>query len=284
MTQDRLIIGCGYLGRRVAFAWKSPGTKLYALTRSLEHADELRKQGIEPLIGDVTDPASIPELPAIETVLYAIGLDRKSGRTQREVYVDGLARIVPQLATKSRRVIYISSTSVYSQNAGEWVDEESTCSPTTSSGQVCLDAEQLLRAAIPSAIILRLSGIYGPGRLIGRVDSLRAGTAPEGNPDGWLNLIHVDDAVQAVIACELRGQPSTTYLISDNEPVQRRIFYNTLAQRVGAPLPFAVDATATASSTELNKRCKNRRMREQLGIELNYPSFSEGLAQSLSAE
>ena len=207
MSRSRLIIGCGYLGRRVAKHWLAEGCSVYALTRSPERGAELRDAGLIPLLGDVTKPASLPEFPTVDILLYAVGLDRRSGQTQRDVYVGGLANVLPRIAGNVQRAIYISSTSVYGQNAGEWVDESSACQPESTNGQVCLEAERLFQQAIPSSNLLRLAGIYGPGRLIARMEALRAGIAPEGNPDAWLNLIHVDDAVSAVLACERRAVP-----------------------------------------------------------------------------
>src|SRR5205823_1354742 len=82
--------------------------------------------------------------------------------------------------------------------------------------------------------ILRLAGIYGPGRVVGRVEALRAGQVPEGNPDAWLNLIHVDDAVAAVLACDRRGAAGATYLVGDGHPCRRRDYYSLLTAMIGA--------------------------------------------------
>jgi nucleoside-diphosphate-sugar epimerase len=225
-----------------------------------------------------------------------VGLDHQSGKSQRDVYVDGLANVVEQLAGKVRRWIYISSTSVYGQDGGELVDESSACVPQSPNGQVCLEAEQLLKSRVPQANILRLAGIYGPGRLVARIEALRAGTAPEGNPDAWLNLVHVTDAVAAVLACEHRGEPGATYLVADGHPCRRRDYYFLLTALIGAPHPFPRSARSGRVSTRdstgateigepigtgLNKRCQNRRLREDLEMTLRYPSFRVGLPDAL---
>src|SRR5665213_3277715 len=238
MTQRRLIIGCGYLGRRVAHIWVAQGDVVFALTRSSANAEALRQFGITPIVGDVTDSASLAVLPKVDTLLYAVGLDRRTGHSQRDVYVGGLDNLLPQIAGKVRRLLYVSSTSVYGQNSGEWVDETSDCRPESANGQVCLDAERLLQQKLPEANVLRLAGIYGPGRLVARIEALRAGQSPEGNPDAWLNLIHVDDAAAAVLACERRGKPGATYLVCDDHPCRRREYYSLLAAMIGAPAPF----------------------------------------------
>lgn len=286
----KLIIGCGYLGRRVAAAWREQGDTVAALTRSPEHAAELRATGIEPLLGDVTRPESLDSLPEAETVLYAVGFDRAAGKSMREVYVGGLGNVLERLAGKVRRFLYVSSTSVYGQNAGEWVDEDSPCEPARENGVVCREAETLvqdsfrpLEAGGGRANVLRLAGIYGPGRMLRRVESVQSGEPLAGNPEAFLNLIHVDDAVQAVLACEERGQPTRTYLVADGEPLTRREYYTLLAGLLGAPAPaFAESGENVRMGPGLNKRCRNRRLREELQVELEYPTAAEGLPQALS--
>jgi nucleoside-diphosphate-sugar epimerase len=302
MTQQRLIIGCGYLGRRVARNWTAQGDTVFALTRTAEHADELRQSGITPIVGDVTNAASLAGLPEVDTILWAVGLDRRAGHSQRDVYVGGLEIVLSRLPGNVRRIIYISSTSVYGQNDGEWVDESSECRPDSPNGQVCLDAERLLQQKVPQANILRLAGIYGPGRLVARIEALRAGKVPEGNPDAWLNVIHVEDAVAAVLACERRGARGATYLIADGQPCRRREYYSLLAAMVGAPIPFPPSANGLrvgdlnpqmcapgnvvwpdqSQSSGFNKRCNNRRMKDELHVALRYPRFNIGLPNALT--
>jgi nucleoside-diphosphate-sugar epimerase len=275
--QGKLIIGCGYLGCRVAQRWVERSETVFAVSRSTERCAELASLGMTPLVGDVLVPESLPDFPQVGTVLYAIAPDRAAGATPRDVYVRGLQNMLPRLAGKFERLIYISSTSVYGQNAGEWVDESSLCAPESENGRVVLEAEQILRAAIPEANVLRLAGIYGPGRLIARVESLRSGAPISGNPAAWLNLIHVDDAVAAVLACEERGAPGETYLVCDDRPIPRREYYETLAQLVNAPAPKFVEAAAENTGRAMNKRCSNRRMREELSVTLTFPTIAEGL-------
>src|SRR5207244_2422881 len=157
-----------------------------------------------------------------------VGRDHHSARSMREVYVTGLENVLQKLPPPGR-FIYISSTGVYGQSAGEAVDEEAVTDPADESGRVVLDAERMLRRRLPEAIILRLAGIYGPKRLI-RGEALRSGEPIIGDPDRLLNLIHVDDAAAAVLAAEERGWPGRVYNISDDAPIERREFYRYLAQ------------------------------------------------------
>ena len=272
-----LIIGCGYVGRRVATAWQERGHEVLALTRSPDRAHEFRQLGWEPVIGDVTTPGILAALAPVDLVLYAVGLDRTAGKSQREVYVDGLANVLDALHGRAGKWLYISSTSVYGQDDGSWVDEDSPCEPKTPNGEVCLEAERLLRSRVPEAVILRLSGIYGPGRLIARVDGLKTGQPLTGRPEAWLNLIHVDDVTTAVLAAGERAAAGSTWLVTDDCPIRRQQFYETLCRLIGAPAP----SFAPTDDAGLNKRCYNTRLKTELQVELAFPTIETGLPHAL---
>lgn len=280
---SRLIIGCGYLGRRVARRWCAAGNTVAALTRSHQHAASLAQDGISPVIGDVLDPTSLRKLPPARTVLYAVGYDRTAPASKREVYVDGLRNVLAALPAGVEQFIYISSTSVYGQSNGEWIDEGSACEPQTDGGRICLDAEQLLRTTLDDGVslhVLRLSGIYGPDRLIARIEALRERRELPGNPEGWLNLIHVEDAATAVVACaDRQSAVEKTILVSDDRPIERRVYYETLARLIGAETP-RVESTGSPHS-DLGKRCSNRRLRTVLGVSLAFPTINEGLPHAV---
>ena len=273
MTSTCLIVGCGYLGRVVARRWIEEGRHVAALTRG--RPSELRALGIEPIVGDVTDPASL-RLPATDTVLYAVGLDRAAGKSMREVYVGGLGNVLDALPTP-QRFVYASSTSVYGQFAGERVDEDSPTEPAEENGRIVLEAERLLRQRLPDAVILRFAGIYGPGRLIKRA-ALERGEPLATDPDKLINLIHVEDGARAVVAAAGRGRPGTTYNVADDRPVTRREFYTVMSELLGTPPPrFEPNAREG-----VNRRISNRRLKDELGFELRYPDFRAGLRQALS--
>jgi nucleoside-diphosphate-sugar epimerase len=267
-----LILGCGYLGRVVARRWLSAGYRVAALTRS--RADDLRSFAIEPILGDVTDAVSL-KLPRVDTVLYSIGLDRSAGKGMRDVYVGGLTNVLDALPT-ARRFVYVSSTSVYGQTGGEWVDELSATEPTEESGRIVLECERLLRSRLPSATILRLAGIYGPGRVIRRA-AVEKGEPLAADPDGWLNLIHVEDGATAVVAAAERPVEGRTINVADDRPVTRREFYTTMADLLGAP-PAAF---APARPGRSNRRIRNQQMRDELAVGLNFSDFRSGLRQAI---
>ncbi|MDA0284570.1 MAG: SDR family oxidoreductase [Planctomycetota bacterium] len=285
----QLIVGCGYLGRRAAALWKAEGDDVFVLTRSEQNATEFRDLGLTPILGDVTEPATLDSLPECDTVLHAVGYDRSAAASKREVYVDGLAHILDRMTGRCGRFIHISSTSVYGQQAGEWVDEDSLCDPATESGEICLAAERLVLDPVEAEAsrtwrtVLRLSGIYGPQRLLSRVEALQQGLPLPGPAEAWLNLIHVDDAARAVIACAAVEQPDTVYLVSDDRPVQRGDYYRLLAQLVNAPEP-RFDQDAVARHTRgINKRCRNRRLRDELSMTLQFPDIDSGLAHAVNS-
>lgn len=273
--RPKLIIGCGYLGRRVAARWRAAGQIVIALTRRNTYTLAARK--LIPIVGDVTDPASLRYLPAADTVLYAVGLDRSTGRSMREVYVDGLGHVLDALPA-CRRFLYISSTGVYGGSDGGWVTEDTPPEPAEESGRVVLEAEQLLRARHPGAIILRFAGIYGPGRLLRR-DALLRGEPLVGDPQRWLNLIHVEDGADAVLAAEARGQPGETYNIADDTPVSRRDFYTHLAELLHAP-PAAFEPRPEPGAP--HRRVSNAKARNQLGWVPRFPDYRTGLPAALA--
>jgi nucleoside-diphosphate-sugar epimerase len=268
---DALILGCGYLGRRVAARWVAAGRRVFALTR--RNADALAALGVEPVVGDVLDPGSLRKLPRVATVLYAVGMDRSQGRTMHEVYVNGLGHVLDTLPPPNR-FVHVSSTGVYGQTDGGWVDEASSTEPAEESGRVVLEAERLLRARLPAAVVLRFAGIYGPDRLLRR-DALLAGKPLAGDAEKWLNLIHVADGVEAVLAAETRAMPGETYNVADDSPVTRREFYTLLAQLLHAP-PAAFDHRPEPASP--NRRVSNRKARTRLGWSPAFPGCREGLA------
>lgn len=275
MSLDRLIFGCGYLGRVVARNWLSEGKRVAALTRS--RADELRALGVEPIAGDVTEPRALRR-PAADTVLYAIGLDRSAGKSMREVYVNGLTNLLDVLPAP-RRFVYVSSTSVYGHTGGEWVDENSPTEPAEENGRIVLECERLLRERLPDSIILRFAGIYGPGRLIKRA-GVERGEPLATDPDKTINLIHVEDGARAVVAAAERGRPGATYNVADGHPVTRREFYAALAELLGSPPPRFEPTRADRT----DRRISSRHLQRELGWEPLYPDYRAGLRQAVEAD
>lgn len=279
-TCDVLIFGCGYLGISVARRALSLGLRVAALTRSPIRAESLGTLGIIPIVGDWLDARSLTNLPEPKKVLVAVGYDRSGGRSQRDVYVEGLRNALAVLP-ESARLVYCSSTGVFHQTDGGWVDESSPCRPTREGGRAHLEAEELIWRLRPelSTVVLRLAGLYGPQRAP-RSRELVAGIPVPAAPEGWLNLIHRDDAASAVLSAWEHLNARRTYVVSDGHPVLRRHYYEELARLLRAPTPTFVppDAeTPKGARANADKRVWSHRLRSDLLPRLAYPTYREGL-------
>ena len=272
----RLVVGCGYLGGRVARLWRGAGDDVYATTRG-DNATALSREGLQPLTMDVTRGV-LSALPAVDTVVFAVGRDPRSRATMFDIHVEGLRAVLDALRGLPVQVIYVSSTGVYAQDGGEWVDEESVCEPVREGGRACVAGERLLFAHPRGrdAVVLRMAGLYGPGR-VPHSAGVAAGRSIAGSSSAFVNLIHVDDAARAVVAAAtVRPETSRTFVISDGHPPTRGAYLALLATRMGVAPPRCEGGRG------LGKRARNDRAIRELGLRLSYPSYREGLAASIS--
>ncbi len=280
-----LIVGCGYLGRRVAPRLAAQGERVLGTSRSESGAEALRALDIEPVRLDVAADIPPGAVPAVDRVLYCIGYDRSAGVPLRTVYVDGLARFLAALPG-SPHLVYASSTGVYGGSGGAWIDESTPAEPPTESGRACLDAEGLvLRHAAErgtTATILRLAGLYGPGRIIRR-DPLRRGDPIGGDPAKFVNLVHIDDAADAAVAALRTPGLAGVFNIVDDRPVSRLELYTLAARLLGAPEPTFVPLPPGAPD-EADKRVRGARFRAASGRSWTYPDVTTGLPAALAAE
>lgn len=279
-----LIVGCGYLGRRLARLLIGRGGTVWGTTRGGAKAGELAALGVRPIVADVTSPGG-PAWPECDAVFLAVGFDRRGGVPMRRVYVEGLEESLRRIGRGAPRIVYASTTGVYGQDDGGWVDEDSATAPRSESGRVCLGAEGVLRDGARrggwAATILRYSGLYGPGRLL-RGEALVRGEAIAGDPEHWLNLVHVEDAARFAAAALEDGSLDALYVVSDDRPVRRREFYGELARLLGAPEPRFVEAGGGAAGRDAsNKRVRAARIKARLGMECHHPDYGSGLAAVL---
>jgi len=259
------------------------GHQVWATTRHRSRAAALGREGINGVIADWADRRTLCDLPNADRVLVAVSFDRHAGRSPYESLVRGFANLLAVLPQETD-VCYISTTGVYHQRDGSWVDERSPTRPGREVARVHLQAEELLWRLRPESpwTILRLAGIYGPGR-VPRVGDVIGGRPIAASPSSFLNLIHVEDAARAVMAAWARSK-HRLYLLGDDHPVVRGEFYREIARRCSASPPRFAEPTAKASGwnrSESNKRVWNRRMKRELIAKLEYPSFREGLASIL---
>lgn len=281
---SRLVVGCGYLGTRVARAWLAAGDRVLGVTRRPARAAELAAAGIEPVVADVAaDAPWWTALPPLATVFWAVGFDRAGGGTHRDVHVNGLRRLLDGLATSAHagspappRIILSSSTGVWGDEAGGVVDESTPPRPARDAGRALVEAEEVLRShPLGPGVALRFAGLYGPHRLP-RLDDLRAGRPLAADPESWLNLVHVDDAARVVLLVAGAAAPAPLYIVSDGHPVRRRDWYGRLATLGGAPPP-TWDPTAPRDRGA-DKRVDPARIVRDLGFTPAHPDALAALA------
>lgn len=306
----KLLFGHGYLGSRITRLWRDAGQQVRIATRGFGGAKRLHRTFGDyfPLIANVCDRGTLKQLSQAETVVYSVGYDRNPSNISKpdakvpsihDVYAGGVKNVLDALGESCAKTgaepplfIYISSTGVYGDAGGDWVDEQTECRPTREGGKASLAAEQVL-AAHPlgaKSVVLRLAGIYGPDR-IPRREPLMRGEPIDAPADGYLNLIHVDDAARTVLAVEKKfadyhssdNQLSLpqTYCVSDGNPGLRREYYTELARLLNAPEPTFSAPCPTSPAAQRaasDKRISNAKLLREIGVELAYPSFREGLA------
>jgi nucleoside-diphosphate-sugar epimerase len=280
----RLVFGCGYLGLRAAKRWVRSGDDVFAVTRNPQRADDLRALDIIPIVADVTQPDSLTGLPTADTVLAAIGMDRTAYSDIRMVYVDGLRNVIQNLPSETGQLMYVSSTGVYGDFGGTWIDENSPTHPTREGGKACLEAEALIATSrfADRATILRFAGIYGPCRVPTR-ELIVSKQWKKLSSDGYLNLIQVDDGAQIVETISNRPPTGETFLVSDGNPPLRRDYYEFIAQHFGvSQIPWEqsdVDLKNVRGGS--NKRILNKKLVERFEITFEFPNYQTGLAHAL---
>lgn len=295
----RILIGCGYLGYRIAKLCQQSSDETIATTRREDPSSDMIDAGVFPARADVTQPDTLKWLqfaPAlsgqpIESLIYAVGYDRTAGPDIHTVYAQGLENVLNALPPSIERVIYISTTGVYGPASGDWVDETTPPNPQRDGGKASLAAEKILsdHPRGKNSIILRLAGIYGPGR-IPYIDQLRAGEPLAVPSEGWLNLIHVDDAAAIVIALDRWASENPIsngpeiFCVSDGHPVIRGDYYREVARLVGAETPrFTPPAIDTPAATRArsDKRISKRKLMNTISLSLRYGDYRSGIAAIL---
>jgi nucleoside-diphosphate-sugar epimerase len=273
-----LVAGCGYVGIALGEHLAAEGCEVFGLRRRAE----VLPAAIRPLAADLGDPATLRALPVgLEVVFYTAAAERGDEAAYRRAYVEGLRNLLAALGVQTglRRFFFASSSAVYAQAAGEWVDEDSETAPTEFRGRILLAGEALARAGPCPATVLRLGGIYGPGRTR-LLDEVRAGRA-RFVPGRFTNRIHRDDAAAALAHLARLPVAQDVYLGVDCDPAEERVVYAWLAERLGAPPPRAAEA-APSGRRAGSKRCRNARLLAA-GYRFRHPTFREGYAALLGA-
>jgi len=280
-----VIAGCGYIGSRVARLWREQGAEVTCQVRSAQKAEEFQAQGLRSLAASFDEHGPIPLPDLSGGILYYLVPPPGGGiiDTRARNFCASLT-----LAQPPSRIIYMSATSVYSESGGEPVTEGSPTEPQSAMGKRRLDAERAFlgygkTAGIP-VIILRVSGIYGPGRLPLMQISQGQPLLCE-SESGPSNRIYADDLAAVCLAAADRGEGGEIFNVSDGHPSSMTSYFNACADLLGyprQPLVNMAEARRVMSPLMLSyvtesRIVDNTRMLERLKIRLVYPSMMDGL-------
>ncbi len=278
-----VIVGCGYIGTRVARLWKGSGAQVTCLVRTPEKAVALTAQGYQVQVASFDEPGDICPPDVSGSMLYYLVPPPGGG------IADTRARnFISRLQQRPEKIVYMSATSVYSETKGGIVTEASETLPASAMGKRRLDAEGVFleygTANNVPVVILRVSGIYGPGRLpVMQVSQGQPLLSEE--ESGPSNRIHADDLADICLSAADRGRAGEIFNVSDGHPSSMTCYFNACADLLGYPRQPQVsldEARRVMSPLMLayvteSKIVDNNRMLERLKIQLRYPTMHEGL-------
>ena len=286
------ILGCGYVGLELCRQFVDEGRDVAGIRRSESGVAAVEAAGGTGVRADVTDSDSLVDVPDVDALVFAASSGGRGAEAARDVYVDGLRTVIDHFAERDAspdRLVYTSSTGVYGDHDGEWVDEGTPLDPTTAKTRVLAEAE---RVAVEEATrrgidgtVARYAGLYGPDRY--RLGRYHSGPVTE----GFLNMVHRDDAAGVVryLVTEDLARDDVV-LVVDDEPVEKWAFADWLADECGVDRPrkqtkeqrLADDdvSDTVRRRVETSKRCSNECLRG-LGYAFRFPTFREGYRRAV---
>ncbi len=284
-----LIVGCGSVGRTLAQSYLENDGEVRGLVRSVESAKRLQQQGITPFTIDL-DRADyrLPETGG-ELIFY-LAPPRPVGTSDSrlERFLQAL-----QYRGRPRRIVHLSTSGVYGDCRGEWVDEGRPPNPSVDRARRRWDGEQRVvawqRDTGVELVILRVAGIYGPGRLpLARLRKNLPMVSPAEAP--WTNRIHIDDLVQVLCAAAEQACAGEVFNVSDGRPDNMANYFNLVADRAGLPRPPVIPLAEAGGKLSKglhsylaeSRRLNNRKMLEQLGVKLKFPTLERGIEDCLT--
>ena len=277
MKKRVLIAGCGYLGTATADLFHATGWVVEGWTHSQRSAAALAAKPYPVRAVDISDREAVRAARSdFELVIHCASSGGGDAGSYRRLYFEGTRHLLTEL--RHSRFIYTSSTSVYAQTGGEWVDEESPAEPTHATGHILRQTEELVRQ--DRGLIARLAGIYGPGRSALLRKFLSGEARIEGNGERYLNQAHRDDLAAAFLQLSAVPKESGIFNLTDNQPLTQRECYQWLATRLNRPFPPFVDSPANRKRGASNKRVSNEKLRA-LGWEPKFPTFRVGMEESV---
>jgi len=270
-----LIIGCGAIGAQLAQVLSANGHQVTGLKRN---PPKTEVGLINYVTADITAMADLNDLAAdFDTVYFIVSPDGRNEQSYRNIYQSGLNNLLKRfsLAGANPQWIFVSSTSVYGQSQGEWVDEDSIAQPANVTSQLIRQAEQKLLASNADNIVVRFSGIYGPGRE-SLLKMARQAPAIQQHPPYFTNRIHQQDCVGVLaflLECRLAGVAlEPYYLASDDDPAPMWEVVSWLAEKMSCQPPTVKNVD---DHCVMNKRCNNQRLKA-LGYQFRYPGYKDG--------
>lgn len=272
-----LIAGCGYVGAATADLFHAAGWEVEGWTHSLESAAKLAEKPFPIRAVDISDASAVQSASsAFDAVIDCASSGGGGAESYRRVYLEGARHLLALL--RPAVVIYTSSTSVYAQSDGAWVDEESPAEPAHETGKILRETEELVRRK--GGIVARLAGIYGPGRSALLRKFLSGEARIEGAGENYLNQVHRDDIAAALHFLVTQAPDSQIVNVVDDEPTTQREAYQWLAAKLDRPLPMVARVTGARKRGASNKRVSNRKLRN-LGWEPSFPNFQSGMETSV---
>ncbi len=271
-----LIIGCGAIGQHVAINLIAQGHQVTGLKRTPPQT----QNGITYFTADITQADTLKGLNEhYDLLLFIVSASDRSEASYHDIYETGLTNVLTTLPTTP--CFFISSTSVYGENSGAWVNEDSPTNHIELTSQFIVSAEQRVTAAHPDNVIIRFSGIYGAGRHY-LLTIAQFSPEVQRTPPYYTNRIHQQDCVNSLLFLinkRLSNQPlAPCYLASDNAPAPMWEVMSWLTKQMNCPAPTEAPAKNPATS---NKRCDNQRLKD-LGYTFSYPSYQEGYREQLN--
>jgi nucleoside-diphosphate-sugar epimerase len=279
-----LIVGCGYVGLPLGAELARQGHEVFGVRRTTAAESELRAAGIEPLVADITKPEDLARLPGpFDWVVNTVSSTKGGVEEYRAVYLHGTRNLIEWLsAAPPKKFVYTGSTSVYGQTDGSAVKETSPTEPTSETSKILVETEKLLLAAVAErkfpAVILRVAGIYGPGRGHLFLQYLKNEAKIAGKGERLINMIHRDDLVGIIIAALKSGRVGEIYNAVDDEPVAQIHFFRWLSETLGKWMPpfGSEEENAERKRGLTNKKVSNRKLKMELGYQFKYPNFRKG--------
>jgi nucleoside-diphosphate-sugar epimerase len=277
-----LIVGCGFVGRATADLFHCAGWQVEGWTRSTESAAKLAAVPYPVRAVDISSADSVAaHNPTVDAVVDCVSSRGGGAEEYRRLYLDGTRNLLDHF--DAARFVFTSSTSVYAQTDGSWVDETSPAEPQAETGRVLRETEDLVLAR--GGIVARLAGIYGPGRSY-MVERFLSGDAiTDADSDRHINLVHRDDVASALLVLVTSATLAAPRIfdVVDDQPMPLRDCYAWLAKKFNRPLPTSASPAEPRKRGTTNKRVSNRKLRA-LGWSPLYPNFADAMEKSILAE